>query len=69
MLAVVVEYLIGLIVSQDYPEAARKSEKDFTRRRKMSFTNCIWYLLTTTKRSLSSGLEAFVKELKVSWDS
>ena len=35
----------------------------------MSFTNYIWYLLTTAKRSLTSGLQAFVKELDVSWDS
>ena len=35
----------------------------------MSFTNYIWYLLTMAKRSLTSGLQAFVKELDVSWDS
>lgn len=70
MLVVVVEYLIGLIESQEYLLASRRSEKDFTRRRKMSFSNYIWYLLATTKRSLSSGLEAFVKELGgISWES
>ena len=69
MLVVVVEYLIGLIESQEYLLASRQSEKDFTRRRKMSFTNYIWYLLTTTKRSLTSGLQAFSSELNVSWDS
>ena len=69
MLVVVVEYLVGLIESQEYMLASRQSKKDFTRRRKMSFTNYIWYLLTTTKRSLASGLRAFVKELNVSWDS
>ena len=69
MLVVVVEYLVGLIESQEYMLASRQSRKDFTRRRKMSFTNYIWYLLTTTKRSLASGLRAFVKELNVSWDS
>lgn len=36
----------------------------------MSFSNYIWYLLTTTKRSLTSGLHAFAKELDgASWDS
>lgn len=69
MLVVVVEHLIGLIESREYLVASRRSEKDFTRRRKMSFANYIWYLLTTTKRSMSSGLQAFVKELNVSWDS
>lgn len=69
ILVVVVEYLIGLIDSQAYMFASRRSDKDFTRRRKMSFQNYIWYLLATTKRSLSSGLQAFVKELNVSWDS
>ena len=69
MLVVVVEYLIVLIESREYLLASRQSEKDFTRRRKMSFTNYIWYLLTTAKRSLTSGLQAFVKELNVSWDS
>ncbi len=69
MLVVVVEYLVGLIESQEYMLASRQSRKDFTRRRKMSFTNYIWYLLTTTKRSLASGLRTFVKELNVSWDS
>ena len=69
MLVVVVEYLIRLIESREYLMASRRSEKDFTRRRKMSFSNYIWYLLTTAKRSLSSGLQAFVKELDVSWDS
>ncbi len=69
ILVVVVENLIELIESQEYLAASRQSEKDFTRRRKMSFTNYIWYLLTATKRSLSSGLQAFVKELNVSWDS
>ena len=42
MLVVVVEYLIGLIESREYLMASRQSEKDFTRRRKMSFTNYIW---------------------------
>ena len=69
MLVVVVEYLIVLIESREYLLASRQSEKDFTRRRKMSFTNYIWYLLTMAKRSLTSGLQAFVKELNVSWDS
>ena len=69
MLVVVVEYLIELIESREYLLASRQSEKYFTRRRKMSFTNYIWYLLTTAKRSLTSGLQAFVKELNVSWDS
>ena len=69
MLVVVVEYLIVLIESREYLLASRQSEKDFTRRRKMSFTNYIWYLLTMAKRSLTSGLQAFVKELDVSWDS
>lgn len=69
ILVVVVEYLIRLIESREYLLASRQSEKDFTRRRKMSFTNYIWYLLTTTKRSLTSGLQAFVKGLNVSWDS
>ena len=69
MLVVVVEYLIRLIESQEYLIASRQSKKDFTRRRKMSFANYIWYLLTTTKRSLTSGLQAFVKGLNVSWDS
>ena len=35
----------------------------------MSFTNYIWFLLTTAKRSLTSGLQAFVSQLDVSWDS
>ena len=69
ILVVVVEYLIRLIESPEYLLASRQSEKDFTRRRKMSFTNYIWYLLTTAKRSLSSGLQTFAKELNVSWDS
>ena len=69
MLVVVVEYLIELIESREYLLASRQSEKYFTRRRKMSFTNYIWYLLTTAKRSLTNGLQAFVKELNVSWDS
>ena len=69
MLVVVVEYLVGLIESQEYLAKSRQSEKDFTRRRKMGFSNYIWYLLTATKRSLSSGLQAFVKELNVSWNS
>lgn len=69
MLVVVVENLIELIESREYLLASRQSEKYFTRRRKMSFTNYIWYLLTTAKRSLTSGLQAFVKELNVSWDS
>ena len=69
ILVVVVEYLIRLVKSQEYMEASRRSEKDFTRRRKMSFTDYIWYLLTSTKRSLASGLQAFVKTLDVSWDS
>ena len=69
MLAVVVEYLIRLIESPEYLRASRQTEKDFTRRRKMSFINYIWYLMTTTKRSLTSGLQAFVKELNVSWDN
>ncbi len=46
MLVVVVEYLIVLIESREYLMESRQSEKDFTRRRKMSFTNYIWYLLT-----------------------
>ena len=69
MLVVVVEYLIRLIESREYLEASRQSGKDFTRRRKMSFSNYIWYLLTSTKRSLASGLQAFAKTLDVSWDS
>ena len=69
MLVVVVEYLIEMIESREYLVASRQTEKDFTRRRKMSFSNYIWYLLTATKRSLSSGLQAFVKNLDVSWDS
>ena len=68
LLVVVVEYLISLIDNEEYLKRSRRMAGDFTRRRKMSFANYIWFLLTTTKRSLVSGLRAFIKELDVSWD-
>lgn len=64
-----VEQFREMIKSQVFHELAKRSEKDFTRKRKMSLANYIWFLLSSTKRSLASALNAFVEELNVSFDN
>lgn len=58
----VLEAMRRMVEGDIFLEASRKKPSDFTRRRKLSFQGYIWYLLSNTKRSLTTGLRAFVKE-------
>lgn len=58
----VLEAMRRMVEGDIFLEASRKKPSDFTRRRKLSFQGYIWYLLSNTKRSLTTGLRAFVNE-------
>lgn len=64
---------IGKVTEKIYSEAfldnSRISRKDFTRDRKMSFTDYIFFILSNTKKSLQSALFAFMKEMKTGKDT
>jgi hypothetical protein len=51
--------LIGLINGQRYKQRSRKWEQDFTRKRKMSFTELVWFMLDMVKASSQNALERF----------
>lgn len=62
LLLKVLEAIRRMVEGDVFLEASRKKPGDFTRRRKLSFKGYIWYLLSNTKRSLTTGLRAFVNE-------
>lgn len=62
LLLKVLEATRRMVEGDNFLEVSRKKPSDFTRRRKLSFRGYIWYLLSNTKRSLTTGLRAFVNE-------
>lgn len=56
--------LTTIINSEEYMKKAKRNEKDFSRNRKLSFTDYIVLLLRCSKRSLQSGLNEFCREAK-----
>lgn len=58
----VLEGLCRMISDESFLEESRKKTTQFIRRRKLSFKGYIWYLLSNTKRSLTTGLRSFVNE-------
>ena len=69
VLVTLVEHLLSTISSDDYLERSREREKDFTRRRKMSFAHYVWFLLTSIKRSLAVGLNEFRNKMDAEWET
>lgn len=58
-----VEMLKSLIFSADFMERHRRSEKDFTRQRCLTFSVVIIFLLNLVKRALQDELDEFFKLL------
>lgn len=63
------EILCRMFTSDTFINQARKKPTQFTRRRKLSFAGYMWYLLSNTKRSLTTGLHAFVNEFNEGRDT
>lgn len=61
--AKLVDNLHALVYSASYMESAKKNKADFTRRRKMSFTQNILFILQKTGRSLQAGLNTFFQSM------
>ena len=57
------------IHSDDFKEGAKMHEKDFTRNRKLNFSETVLFILSGTKKSLQSALYAFFKEMKIQEES
>lgn len=55
------------ISSEDFFNRAKRNVTDFSRDRKLSFSDYIFLLLKCNKRSLQSGLNAFCREAKNSY--
>lgn len=53
------------IHSNEFKEEAKMHEKDFTRNRKLGFTENVLFILSGTKKSLQSALYTFFKEMKI----
>ena len=58
------ELLHYIIFSYDYMDQYRKDKVNFTRTRKMKFTDYIIAIIRGTKTGLQSGLNAFFDEYK-----
>lgn len=53
------------ICSNEFKKEARIHEKDFSRNRKLGFTENVLFILSRTKKSLQSALYTFFKEMKI----
>ncbi len=53
------------IYSKEFKERAKMQEKDFTRKRKLGFTESVLFILSGTKKSLQSALYTFFKGMKI----
>lgn len=59
------EHIKEIIYSHDYKQRSRKRETDFTRNRKMNFSDYIIFMLKCSKRSLQAGLNEFCRQVKM----
>jgi hypothetical protein len=58
------ETLIGLAKQKRYELRSKKRTQDFTRKRKMSFTEIIYFMLSMVKESTQNALERALPQLK-----
>jgi hypothetical protein len=61
--AAVVEIIQAIILSQAFLNGARKRPQDFTRKRKMPFTDLIAFMLNGVKTSIQTGLDRFFEKI------
>jgi len=52
------------VESSQFKENTRKSPKDFTRNRKLSFEELIYFILQSPKTTMTTGIRRFFKELE-----
>ena len=57
------------IHSDEFKEGAKMHEKDFTRNRKLNFSETVLFILSGTKKSLQAALYTFFKEMKIQEES
>lgn len=60
----IVKKLYDRINSQDFLESSRMKESDFTRNRKLSFSDLMVFIMSSTKKSLQAALFAFTNSAK-----
>lgn len=60
-----IKRLYDKIYSKEFKEGAKMHEKDFTRKRKLGFTENVLFILSGTKKSLQSALYTFFREMKI----
>ena len=54
-----INYIRNKIYSKQFLESSRKSNKDFTRKRKLTFPKIILFMLNSIKKSLQKELTEF----------
>lgn len=61
----IIKTVYDKIQSKEFKEGAKMHDKDFTRNRKMNFSETVLFILSGTKKSLQSALYTFFKEMKI----
>jgi IS4 transposase len=59
-----IEALIGLVKQKRYEQRSKKRKQDFTRKRKMTFNELIYFMLSMVKESTQNALERVFPQLK-----
>jgi len=59
-----IEALIGLVQQKGYEQRSKKREQDFTRKRKMTFSEIIYFMLSIVKESTQNALERVFPHLQ-----
>ena len=59
-----IEALIGLVKQKGYERRSKKRGQGFTRKRKMTFTEIVYFMLSMAKESTQNALERVFPQLQ-----
>lgn len=69
MLKKFIEFTKSIISTSEFMERFRRSKKDFTRNRKVSFAMNILLIFACLKRSIQTGIDQFLIDMDTEFDT